>query len=157
MTKKWYLLRPVSLLLSVVCLSVCNTDHSTGPDRAVFSSGAATIKGTYQFNFDAGSGGTEPIPPGGVADVWWRRRIDDSRWLEPQNGATFVVLGSTEFDGISWEDAAEAIKSENPIPHSEMPVGTVLVYTTDVGRFGKFRINAYSGNQDMSIDWVTWE
>jgi len=123
----------------------------------VFSSGAATILGTYQFSFDAGSGGTVPMPPGSVADVWWRRRVDDSRWLEPQNGATFVALGSTDFDAITWEEARAATKSEDPIPHADMPVGTVLVYTTDVGRVGKFRITAYSGNQDMSIEWVTWE
>ena len=157
MKKAPYLFWPVTLCVSVVCLSACNSADSTSPDRDVFSSGAATILGTYQFSFDAGSGGTVPMPPGSVADVWWRRRIDDSRWLEPQNGATFAVLGSIDFDGVTWAEAAAATKSEDPIAHADMPVGTVLVYATDAGRVGKFRINAYADNAAMSLDWVTWE
>ena len=47
--------------------------------------------------------------------------------------------------------------SPNPIAHTALPVGAVVAYRTDEGRFGKLRVRGYGTNQNMDLTWITWE
>lgn len=127
------------------------------PPRAVHTSGDATIKGTWNFDFDSGTGGGNiPYAPGAVNDVWWERITATQSKLVPRNGARFAVLGIENFGAVSWEQASTTTLSNAEILDTNLNVGTVIVYITNAGRYGKFRINGFSGNQNLAISWVTW-
>lgn len=152
------LIMAVALVLGgLAACTTSDSDTPAEPSRALFSGGNAVINGTYLFDFDRGTGGVVPVPAGDVADVWWERMTLTTSQLVPQNGARFAVRGVVDFDALTWEKVRDTAKSAGPILYTNLNVGTVVVFETDAGRMGKFVINLFSGNQDMSIAWKTWE
>lgn len=118
--------------------------------------GTSTIRGTFEFDFDEGSGGTEQPPAGDVADVWWNRVNTSTSILQARNGARLSVLGSVDFDAIDRSAVAGVAPASTAIHGSLLPVGSVVVFGTSGRRFGKFRIDGFSGNEDMAITFVTF-
>jgi len=138
-------------------LTACSGDDTTGPSRDWYSAGNITIRGTFLFDFDQGGGGNVAMPAGSVADAWWNRLTATTSRLEPQHGATFASLGKVSFEGVTWEQVKAAPLSTIPLYDIALGAGTVVAYMTDAGRYGKFMITGYAGNQDMSISWLTWK
>jgi len=138
-------------------LTACSSDDTTSPSRGVYSAGDATILGTFLFDFDRGGGGNVAMPTGFVSDAWWNRLTATASQLESQHGAKFVSLGVVTFDDVTWDQVTAAALTTSPISGTVLTVGTVVAYMTDAGRYGKFTITGYAGNQDMSISWLTWE
>lgn len=123
---------------------------NTPAAETVYSSGNATIQGTYRFDLDEGiSGGTQ--------DVWWNRVTLTDSMLVPQNGARITSLGAINFNGVTKGSVQAMSLGAAGIPNTALPVGTVLAYKTSDGRYGKMKVKNYSGNQDMAMSWVTWE
>lgn len=123
----------------------------------VHSAGNATVKGTFDFDFDNGSGGTTAVPAGDKADMFWRRLTATDSQLDPKNGAKFAAMGVVDFGAVTKAQVQTLALSGASISHVGLPAGTVVAFKTDAGRFGKFKINGFSGNQDMALSWVTWD
>ena len=123
----------------------------------VHSAGNATINGTFSFDFDNGSGGTSAVPAGDKADMKWNRLTAVDSQLDPKNGAKFAAMGVVDYGADSQAQVQSLALSGASIAHTALPAGTVVAYQTDAGRFGKFKINGFSGNQNMAVTWTTWE
>lgn len=138
----------VVVVTNVVTNVVADVVHSTGN---------ATVKGTFNFDFDNGSGGTTAVPAGDVADMFWRRLTATDSQLDPRNGAKFAAMGVVDFGAVAKAQVQSLALSGASISHVALPAGTVVAFKTDAGRFGKFKINGFSGNQDMALTWQTWD
>lgn len=121
------------------------------------SAGNATVNGTFSFDFDNGSGGTTAVPAGDKADMFWRRLTANASQLDAKNGAKFAAMGVVDYGAVTKAQVQTLALSGASISHTALPAGTVVAFKTDAGRFGKFKINGFSGNQDMALGWVTWE
>ena len=115
-----------------------------------YSSGNTTINGTWRFDLDEGTSG-------GTQDVWWNRINATDSSLEPLNGSRITSLGSINFNGVTKGSVEAMALGSATIPNTALPVGTVVVYKTSDGRYGKMKVKGYSGNQDMAMSWLTWE
>lgn len=125
--------------------------------HAVHSAGSATILGTYEFDFDVGSGGTTAVPAGSTADVFWRRMTATDSELKPLNGVVLDAIGVVDFNSVSYEQVSGLSLGVSALNVGDLPAGAVIVFKTDSGRFGKMKVNSYAGNYDMSMSWLTWE
>jgi hypothetical protein len=123
----------------------------------IHSTGDAVIKGTFHFDFDNGSGGTTAVPAGDTADMKWDRLTAVASQLDPEHGAKFAAMGVVDFGAVTKAQVLTLALSSASISHTALPAGTVVAYRTNAGRIGKFRIEGFSGNQDMAVAWVTWE
>ncbi|HRT04124.1 MAG TPA: hypothetical protein P5204_00355 [Kiritimatiellia bacterium] len=123
----------------------------------VHSAGNATVKGTFSFDFDNGSGGTTAVPAGDVADMFWNRLTPTDSQLVSRNGAKFAAMGVVDFGAVTKAQVQSLALSGAAIAHPALPAGTVVAFKTDAGRFGKFKVNGFSGNQDMALSWLTWD
>ena len=123
----------------------------------VHSTGNATILGTFEFDFDNGSGGTTAMPAGDKADMFWRRVSAIESQLVSRNGAKFAAMGVVDYGAVTQAQVETLSLSSAAIAHTALPAGTVVAFKTDAGRFGKFKVNGYSGNQDMTLSWTSWD
>lgn len=123
----------------------------------VHSGGNATVNGTYSFDFDNGSGGTTAVPAGDNADMKWTRLTATDSQLDPKNGAKFAAMGVVDYVAVTKAQIQTLALSGASIAHPALPAGTVVAFKTDAGRFGKFKINGFSGNQNMALSWMTWD
>ena len=149
----------LSVCMAVALLGAGCSDSDSDDDGAdvVHSAGNATILGTFSFDFDNGSGGTTPVPAGDASDMFWERlTLTDSR-LSPQSGARFAAMGVVDYGAVTKAQVQTLALAGAAIAHTALPAGTVVAFRTDAGRFGKFKINGFSGNQDMAVSWTTWE
>lgn len=141
-----------------VTLWVLRPPPSAGSGSAApksYSAGDLTLRGTLMADLDRGI----EIQDG--ADFWWYRATRTERYLTPKNGARFSVLGQRDLERISYANLRQRVTySGARIDGSDgtsnrLPVGTVVAYVTDQGRYGKFLVRA-QGN-DLSIRWVTYD
>jgi len=124
-----------------------------GSERPVHSSGRATIRGTYMFDLDKG----EETQAG--ADFFWEQANTTVRFLTPQNGAGFYVVGPASFESVRWSDMERFPYSSAHIDAgantNNIPAGTVVAYKTNEGRLGKFIVDEYGNN--LTIRWRTYD
>ena len=78
---------------------------------------------------------------GSASDLWFEAVTSTQKYLSPQNGARFVVWGSS---APGMYDCLNASLSTARIPISSAPVGTYVCYLTNQGRPGTFRVNGLS-------------
>lgn len=123
----------------------------------VHSAGNATVLGTFEFDFDNGSGGTTAMPAGDKADMFWRRVNATDSQLVSRNGAKFAAMGVLDYGSVTQAQVETLALSSAAIAHAALPAGTVVAFKTDAGRFGKFKVNGFSGNQDMALSWTSWD
>lgn len=130
-------------------------------DGSIFSQGQKLlIKGTWDYDMDYG---TESTNSESSPDFWWEQVDEVTRYIVPQNGSLFTlytrVLPTKNFDDITVDD----IKQRNLTPDkidgsdnksSKIFAGTILIYQTDEGRYGKMKVLNYGYN--LSIQWVTY-
>lgn len=147
----------------VPCLMCANTpamcDYTRGHlgwnELAVMSKGSTTLRGTWTFDFEAGVQG----PPTG-ADAWWEQVDDTIRFLVPQSGAMFALLGNPNFDVVSLQTLQSQPYTANPINGSnnasnQLTPGTIIAVKTNTGRYAKVKIDSYG--YDLDITWVTYK
>ena len=123
-------------------------------ERPVHSSGRLTIRGTYMCDLDTG---TETRSG---ADFWWEQQTSTIRFLTPENGAEFYVIGATNFDSVRWSDMQRFAYSGAKIQaaasrNNRIPAGTVVAFRTNEGRLGKLIVDEYG--QDLTIRWRTYD
>ncbi len=123
------------------------------PDPAVFSQGQVTVPGTGVFDLDQGKVQLDS------SDFWWSQETSIIRKLVPENGATFFVIGSVDFNSINYSMLKNYAYTANVIDGSnnasnKIPAGTVIAARTSEGRYAKFRIDVYGYN--LTITYLTF-
>ena len=125
--------------------------EASGP--GFYTSGTVVVHGTWICNLDLGQEG------GNSSDFWWRQVNDVERYIVPQNGAQFHVIGVVDFNSIDYLNlkgysysSAEINGSNNA--SNQIPTGIVVACITSEERYCKFRIDNYGYN--LTISWVTY-
>jgi hypothetical protein len=153
----WWIVAVVGgvVLLIVIGIVVFLLTRDDSPKATIVSSGAATIPGTFLFDVDTGT----VVGIGPTADLIWRQRTTVDRQMAPQNRATIVNLGVTNFDKINVARLSRLNYSTAPIPGNadstnQLVNGDVFaVHSTD-GNFTKVKVVSYGFN--LGIQWVTF-
>jgi len=119
-------------------------------DRGIYNSGQFTVHGTWQFDLDS----CREIPVG--CDFWWEQVNGIIRYIVPENGAKFYVVGIEDFYLIMYADLTKYPYSSNKINGSDsnnnmIPNNTVVAAITNEGRYCKFRIDSYGYNLTLTI------
>lgn len=133
---------------------VVNVQPASPSPPSTHSTGLRTVRGTWCFDLDEGQ---ETNCRAGTEDFWWEQVTDVERYLTPQNGASFAVMGASP---PQYNDCAGAPLSTSRINGSNnasnwIPAGTYLCARTNAGRYSEFRINSYG--YDLQIGYTTWE
>ena len=122
-------------------------------ERPVHSTGRLTVRGTFSCDLDAGTETTAG------ADFFWEQNSNTERHLSPLNGASFYVLGITEFESVRFSDMEHYPYSTQKIDASDasnkIPRNTVVAYKTNEGRLGKFIVDESGYN--LTIRWRTFD
>lgn len=122
-------------------------------ERAVYSSGQLVVRGTWRCDLDEGAEDQ-------TGDFWWELDTAVNRYLTPENGAAFFVVGIRDFDSLKYTElerfqySPQKIEA-NDAPNNNIPKGTVVAYRTKQGRLGKFLVVAYG--RDLTIRWITYQ
>jgi FlaG/FlaF family flagellin (archaellin) len=111
-----------------------------------------------------------------TGDIQSRNGTEDLYWypygqpagIYPKNGAKFFVMpAGTDFKNLKYSDltglkySTDFVDGSYTTKNNKLSNGTVLAYVTNVGHYGKMRINSkgadrsetdiYSGNMEVSI------
>jgi hypothetical protein len=119
------------------------------PTPRILCSGAATIRGTYLFDF-------ETCHDGVAGDVWWEQVDSVNRLLVPQGGAAAAVLGRPGLDAVSAAQlmslsyGSGAINGSNTASN-QLTAGTVVAIKTRAGHYAKMRIDSYGYNLAVTV------
>jgi hypothetical protein len=110
---------------------------------------SATIKGTWYFDIDTCSLVRNAV----MADLWWEQVDDNTRYLEPMNGAKFTNLGIVDFDSVV--DPSKYVystsKIDGSVNNNTIPAGTVLIAQTHSGKYFKILIKNYGYDLNVLV------
>jgi hypothetical protein len=137
--------------------TIANSSQETPPkkaERKIYSNGQLEVRGTWHCNLDVGAQSQTG------ADFWWEQETPVVRYLTPENGAVFFVVGIRDLPSLSYAELEHFPYSAQKIDGSDAPdnnlrKGTVVTYRTSEGRLGKFVVESYGRN--LTIRWVTYE
>ena len=122
------------------------------PVAATVSSGTATLRGTWLFDFDAGHEGTS-------GDVWWEQHTATRRSLEPSGGAQIVNLGHVNYPNVTpallqtLPYGTAGIDGNTDATNLLTP-GDVFAVRTNLGNYAKAQVVSYG--YDLHITWTTY-
>ena len=122
------------------------------PVAATVSSGTATLRGTWLFDFDAGHEGT-------TGDVWWEQHTATRRSLEASGGARIVNLGHVNFANVTpallqtLTYGTNGINGNNDATNLLTP-GDVFAVRTNLGNYAKVQVVSYG--YDLHLTWTTY-
>jgi hypothetical protein len=125
------------------------------PPKAVYSKGQLMVRGTWHCDLDEGA---ETASKG---DFWWKEDSTVKRYLTPEDGAVFNVMGVRDFDSLTFAElehlsySDKAIDGSDVTTENDLPKGTVVAYRTKQGRLGKFVVDTYGHN--LTIRWTTYQ
>lgn len=137
-----------------VAASTSPTPPEKKTERGVFSSGQLTVRGTWRCDLDVGAVDKK------AGDFWWQVDSEVKRFLAPESGAVFFVMGVRDFDSLKFAElehlqySTQRI-SANDEPSNNLPKNTVVAYKTKQGRLGKVLIVGYG--DDLTIRWITYQ
>ncbi len=122
------------------------------PVAATVSSGTATLRGTWLFDFDAGHEGTS-------GDVWWEQHTATRRSLEASGGARIINLGHVNFANVTpavlqtLTYGTNGINGNNDATNLLTP-GDVFAVRTNLGNYAKVQVVSYG--YDLHLTWTTY-
>ncbi|MCK4298664.1 MAG: SH3 domain-containing protein, partial [Planctomycetes bacterium] len=146
---------PSPTLLPPATPTPTNTPAAQPPtptmDTPIYSSGSLDIPQTWTVDLDEGVVGA-----GSGADLWFHAATAVERYVEPQNGATIAVVGTSS---VGRGGCADAPLSTARIHVNDLPAGTYVCVLTNMGRYSEFRVSAPVGPSPgtLSIEYTTWE
>lgn len=126
---------------------------------AIVSSGMATLRGTYRFDFDTGThstGGSDPE----TFDVFWHQHTSTERTMDPVGDARITSLGPANYRGISSAELQQYTYGDDPLPGSvdgpnDLVDDHVFAVLTSEGNYAKVRVIDYGYN--IEFEWTTYE
>lgn len=119
----------------------------------IVSSGTATIRGTWLFNFDTGVDGTN-------GDVWWQQKTNVARSMVANGKAQIINLGIVNFNLLSATQLQNLSYSTTPIEASnnasnQLVNGDVFAVRTNAANYAKVQVLEYGYN--LKIQWITYQ
>lgn len=121
------------------------------PTSETHASGAFTVRGTYNIDFDAGAEAS-----GAAAEFWYEVFRDNETYFTPRNGARIAILGAAE-PGYSGCTSATYTDARTRIEGTTG--GHWFCVRTNEGRVGQFRIDGidrFARPRTMTITFATW-
>jgi hypothetical protein len=122
---------------------------------SIYKSGTFSVRGTFRGDLDEGQ------ESAGTTDFFWEMNTATDRYLTPDNGATFAVMGSS---AVGFDECSTAALSGSQInasdpAYSDMPAGTWICAETSDGRYSAFKVDAIDtlDNHKMTISYTTYE
>lgn len=133
-----------------------NKEDEAEKTPAVFRQGQFTVQGTCYADLDLG----QQVPNESIADFFWEQETYTERYLTPMNGARFFVVGSVDFNNLTYQQLKGYAYSNAKISGSDgaankLPNGTVVAAITNEGRYCKFRVD--SGGYNLTITFLTFD
>lgn len=113
--------------------------------HGIYSQGNVTVQGTWSCDLDSGQ---QVSTFSNQADFRWEQISSTERYLSPQNGAMFYVVGDVDFSSIRYSDltgypySSDNIDGSDP-PNNQIPVGTVVASATNENRYCVFEIKVH--------------
>jgi hypothetical protein len=120
------------------------------PASEVHSEGAFSVRGTYEFDLDAGAESARS-----AAEFWYEIVRDGDTYFTPRGGARLAAMGAS---APSYGDCTSATYS-SARTRVETLRGPWLCVRTNEGRISRFRIDGVdrlSRPQRMTITYTTW-
>src|SRR5215469_10015262 len=124
------------------------------------SSGTATLKGTFSFDFDTGAESVPGDPLAPPFDVFWEQQTAVLRQMVAISPAQIVNLGVVDFNSITADTLASLTYSTTPIDGNNdatnrLAAGDVFAVRTNQGNYAKVQVVSYGYN--LQIQWVTYQ
>lgn len=107
------------------------------------------VRQTFSADLDSG---TETSTG---ADFWFEAVSAAERYVTPVNGALFLKVAGLP----GYNDCKNAALSSNKINLNTLPVGSLVCYKTNDGRYGSFELESFGdvgGFPTMNLDMGTW-
>ena len=132
----------ISLLFIIGCSSSTpNIKNSSSKSKTI------TLLGTYTWDVESGTlGGSDSN-----VDFWWERVDAKTGHLIPRNGTTVEI---TKKSFASLDKAymkTFPIFRDGRVSSSDIKVGTVVMFKTAEGNYGKLRIKGFRSIHDFSF------
>lgn len=124
---------------------------STMPVRAIVVTMKGYVISSFTFDVDTGQ-----MVANTSADLFYYNVNDVERYLEPENGALFAVLGMVDFDSLT--DLSAYMLSSGLINaggNDSLPIGTVLIAKTNIGNYAKMRVDHFPHPINFTIVYQT--
>jgi len=123
-----------------------NDEMNKGVKSTTQNIKTATILGTYTWDVETNQQGG-----GGNTDFWWERVDDTKGNLIAKNGTTVEVV-SKGFATIDKQyiERLPALR-DGRISHTDIRPGTVAVFKTGDGHYGKLRIKGFRASHDFGF------
>jgi|PlaIllAssembly_1097288.scaffolds.fasta_scaffold25261_3 hypothetical protein len=122
------------------------------PRKKITASSVTTtvILGTFTWDVESNTQGDS-----GISDFWWNQATDTERYLTVMNGAKWKLISNRNFDRIDKAFIqAQELDQEQLSGSDENGVlnpGTIIVFRTAEGNFGKMQVEGYRAMQDFSF------
>src|ERR1700690_2154569 len=126
------------------------------PMPVMISTGTIDIPQTYMADLDAGIVPHESKNPAMAdVDLWFDAASSADRYLEPYNGASMMVLG-TSVVGYNECKGMQAVVARVDI--NSLPRGTYICVLTNIKNISVVRVNSidYSEPGTIRLDYMTW-
>ena len=126
------------------------------PMPVMIASGFLEIPQTYQADLDTGSVPRDPKSPAYAdVDLWFDAASSNERYLEPYNGASMLVMGTT---AIGFNECTNMQATVTRVDINVLPSGTYLCVSTNIKNTSVVRVNSidYSSPGTLRLDFMTW-
>ncbi|HDP90049.1 MAG TPA: PASTA domain-containing protein [Thioalkalivibrio sp.] len=116
----------------------------------IHKQGSFSVRQTWHGDLDTGA------ETNNGSDFWFRAETATRRYLAPENGATFRVMGANQPDYFACKDAS---LSAGVIDVTRLRAGTWVCARTSEGRYAAFAFTAEIGASPgvMRIRYMTWK
>jgi hypothetical protein len=126
------------------------------PMPVMISTGTIDIPQTYMADLDAGIVPHESKNPAMAdVDLWFDAASSTDRYLEPYNGASMMVLGTSAV-GYNECKGMQAVVARVDI--NSLARGTYICVLTNIKNISVVRVNSidYSSPGMIRLDYMTW-
>jgi len=108
------------------------------------------ILGTFTWDVESNTQGESS-----VSDFWWNQATETERYLTVMNGSKWKLISNRNFDEIDSASIQAQVMDQTPLSGSDnnavLNPGTIVVFRTAEGNFGKMQVEGYRALQDFSI------
>jgi len=126
------------------------------PVPVIIASGTGDIPQTFLFDLDAGYLPKSADDPANAdVDLWFEAVSFQERYLEPYNGASWVVIGPS---AVGYDECLAMSFSASKVDINSLPVGTYMCVSTNIKNISIVRINSINNASPgvIWLDFTTW-
>lgn len=132
------------LLIPIIALGLLGCSQNTPTPNKTQNT---TLLGTYTWDVESNKQGDSHSR----VDFWYQRKDANSGALVSKNGTTIEVV-DLEYSAITKNDiTSRPMLRDGRISSSNLKVGTVAIFKTSEGNFGKLRIVGFKALHDFDF------